>query len=399
MTAPLEDRLDTEATDDAILAAVLDWVSEIGLALYPAQEEAILEVVAGNNVILNTPTGSGKSLVATALHFASAVRERRSFYTCPIKALVSEKFFALCRDFGAENVGMMTGDASVNRDAPIVCCTQEILANLALREGANAPVDDVVLDEFHYYADKERGVSWQIPLLELTHTRFLLMSATMGDSAPFAEHLTALNGLPTKIVKSTERPVPLEFEYREMPLHETVVDLAEKGRAPIYVVGFTQRACAEEAQNLMSIDLCTKDEKKRIAEELVGVRFDSPYGKEIQRFVRHGVGIHHAGLLPKYRLTIEKLAQKGLLKVVCGTDTLGVGVNIPIRTVLFTQLCKYDGEKTGILSVRDFRQISGRAGRKGFDDRGFVVAQAPEHVIENLRLEAKANGDAKKLRK
>ena len=399
MPGSLESRLDTAPTDDAILAAVLDWVSEIGLGLYPAQEEAILDVVAGSNVILNTPTGSGKSLVATALHFAGVVRDRRSFYTCPIKALVSEKFFALCRDFGADNVGMMTGDASVNRDAPIICCTQEILANLALREGANADVDDVVLDEFHYYADKERGVSWQIPLLELSRARFLLMSATMGDAAPFAERLTALNGLPTKIVKSTERPVPLEFEYRETPLHETVLELSEKGRAPIYVVGFTQRACAEEAQNLMSIDLCSKDEKRRIAEELVGVRFDSPYGKEIQRFIRHGVGIHHAGLLPKYRLAVEKLAQKGLLKVVCGTDTLGVGVNVPIRSVLFTQLCKYDGEKTGILSVRDFQQISGRAGRKGFDDRGFVVAQAPEHVIENLRLEAKASGDPKKLRK
>lgn len=396
----LEKRVGTTADDeDAILSAILDWIGETGLTPYPAQEEAILEIVAGNNVILNTPTGSGKSLVATALHFESSVRKRRSFYTCPIKALVSEKFFALCRDFGADNVGMMTGDASVNRDAPIICCTQEILSNLALREGPNADVDDVVMDEFHYYADKERGVAWQIPLLELTHARFLLMSATMGDAAPFAERLTQLNGLPTKVVKSSQRPVPLAFEYRETPLHETVMELAAAGRAPIYVVGFTQRACAEEAQNLMSIDLSTKEEKKRIADELVGLRFDSPYGKEIQRFVRHGIGIHHAGLLPKYRLTVEKLAQKGLLKVVCGTDTLGVGVNIPIRTVLFTQLCKFDGEKTGILSVRDFHQISGRAGRKGFDEQGYVVAQAPAHVIENLRLEAKAGGDAKKLRK
>lgn len=404
MTGPLERRLgafdpSAEISDDAILAALLDWIGEIGLELYPAQEEAILEIIAGNNVILNTPTGSGKSLVATALHFAAIARGRCSFYTCPIKALVSEKFFALCRDFGPENVGMMTGDASVNRDAPIICCTQEILANLALREGSNADVDDVVLDEFHYYADKERGVAWQVPLLELSQARFLLMSATMGDSEPFAERLTTLNGSPTKIVKSSHRPVPLDFEYREIPLHETVADLVKKGRAPIYVVGFTQRACAEEAQNLMSVDFCSKEEKRAIADALVGVRFDSPYGKEIQRFIRHGVGVHHAGLLPKYRLTVEKLAQKGLLKVICGTDTLGVGVNIPIRTVLFTQLCKFDGEKTGILSVRDFQQISGRAGRKGFDDHGYVVAQAPAHVIENIRLEAKSSTGSSKNKK
>jgi len=404
VTGPLEKRLNAfdpsaDISDDAILAALLEWVAEVGLELYPAQEEAILEIVTGNNVVLNTPTGSGKSLVATALHFASIARGRRSFYTCPIKALVSEKFFALCRDFGPENVGMMTGDATVNHDAPIICCTQEILANLALREGANAEVDDVVLDEFHYYADKERGVAWQIPMLELANTRFLLMSATMGDCEPFAEKLTALNGLPSKVVRSTHRPVPLEFEYREVALHETVADLVEKGRSPVYVVGFTQRACAEEAQNLMSVDFCSKEEKRAINEALVGVRFDSPYGKEIQRFIRHGVGVHHAGLLPKYRLTVEKLAQKGLLKVICGTDTLGVGVNIPIRTVLFTQLCKFNGENTAILSVRDFQQISGRAGRKGFDDRGYVVAQAPAHVIENLKLEAKASTGSSKNKK
>ncbi|HEX7667728.1 MAG TPA: DUF3516 domain-containing protein, partial [Polyangiaceae bacterium] len=396
----LQEKLEGLASsDDGILAAILDWVAESGLTLYPAQEEAILEIVGGSNVILNTPTGSGKSLVATALHFEALARDRRSFYTCPIKALVSEKFFALCRDFGADNVGMMTGDATVNHDAPIICCTQEILANLALREGKNADVDDVVLDEFHYYADRERGVAWQIPLLELPHVRFLLMSATMGDATPFAERLTKLNGFPTKIVKSNDRPVPLSFEYRETPLHESVLELARAGRAPIYVVCFTQRSFAEEAQNLMSLDLSTKEEKKAIADALVGTRFDSPYGKELQRFLRHGIGIHHAGLLPKYRLAVEKLAQKGLLKVICGTDTLGVGVNVPIRTVLFTQLCKFDGEKTGILRVRDFKQISGRAGRKGFDDQGYVVAQAPEHVIENLRMEAKAAGDPKKLRK
>ncbi|HEY8074871.1 MAG TPA: DUF3516 domain-containing protein, partial [Labilithrix sp.] len=340
-------------------------------------------------------------LVAEAAHFEALVRGQRSFYTCPIKALANEKFFALARVFGAENVGLMTGDATVNHDAPIVCATAEVLANIALAEGDRADVDLAVLDEFHYYSDRDRGAAWQIPLLALPQTRFLLMSATFGDPEPFEKHLTALNGKRTAVVRSTDRPVPLDFDYREMPLHETVHDLVQKGKHPIYLVNFTQRACAEEAQNLMSVDYCTKDEKRAIAEALAtwGARFDSPYGKEIQRFVRHGLGVHHAGLLPKYRLLVEKLAQKGMLKIISGTDTLGVGVNVPIRTVLFTKLCKFDGEKTAILSVRDFQQIAGRAGRKGFDDQGSVVAQAPEHVIENLRMEAKAGSDPAKKKK
>ena len=382
-----------------VLDRFLAYAKDEGISLYPAQEEAILEIVAGKNVILNTPTGSGKSLVATAMHFLAMAERRRSFYTCPIKALVSEKFFNLCRDFGPENVGMMTGDATVNRDAPIICCTAEILANLALREGDAADVDYVIMDEFHYYADRERGVAWQVPLLTLPHARFLLMSATLGPTELFEETLNKLTGAETAVVKSTDRPVPLDFAYRETPLHETILDLQKAGRYPIYVVNFTQRSAAEEAQNLMSTDYSTKEEKKAINTALEGMRFDSPYGKEVQKFVKHGIGLHHAGLLPKYRRLVERLAQKGHLKIISGTDTLGVGVNIPIRTVLFTKLCKYDGEKTAILSVRDFQQISGRAGRKGFDVQGSVVAQAPEHVIENIRLEAKAGTDPVKKKR
>lgn len=399
--ATLTDLPDKDAPTDVILTTFLGYVSARGLDLYPAQEEAILELLEGNNVILNTPTGSGKSLVAEAAHYHALVRGERSFYTCPIKALANEKFFALARTFGAENVGLMTGDATVNRDAPIICATAEVLANIALAEGARADVDVAILDEFHYYADRDRGVAWQLPLLTLPNTRFLLMSATFGDPDPFAKHLTALTKRRTAVVRSFDRPVPLDFEYRTSPLHETVHDLVTKGRAPVYIVSFTQRQTAEEAQNLMSMDYCSKEEKKEIAQTLAAghARFDSPYGREIQRFIRHGIGIHHAGLLPKYRLLVEKLAQKGLLKIISGTDTLGVGVNVPIRTVLFTKLCKYDGEKTSILSVRDFQQISGRAGRKGFDDRGTVVALAPEHVIENLRLEAKAGNDPVKKKR
>jgi superfamily II RNA helicase len=376
------------AGPDDILSRFMTFVAGRGLELYPAQEEALLELFAGKHVVLNTPTGSGKSLVAAALHFKGFAEGKTSFYTSPVKALVNEKFFDLCRLFGPEQVGMLTGDASINRDAPILCCTAEILANMALRDAAGR-ADYVVMDEFHYYGDRERGAAWQVPLLCLDHTTFLLMSATLGDMRVITEGLNATTGREVAIVSGRIRPVPLEFEYRETPLHETIDDLVKTGRAPIYLVNFTQRAAAEEAQNLMSVDVSSKADKEAIRAALADATFDTPYGKDFQRFLRHGIGLHHAGLLPKYRLLVERLAQQGLLKVVSGTDTLGVGVNIPIRTVVFTQLCKFDGEKTGILGVRELHQIAGRAGRKGFDERGYVVAQAPAHVVENLRLRAK----------
>jgi superfamily II RNA helicase len=381
---------------DAFFDALVEWVADRQLELYPAQEQAILELLAGRHVILQTPTGSGKSLVALALHAKALSEKRRSFYTAPTKALVSEKFFALCAELGPANVGMLTGDASLNWAAPVICCTAEVLANMALRQGEATDAPYVVMDEFHYFADRERGIAWQVPLLALPRTTFLLMSATLGNTARIAERIQARTGRAVAEVYSEDRPVPLDFEYRETPLHETVEALLEQGRAPVYLVNFTQRECAEQAQALTSASVASREERRRIADEVAGFRFDSPYGTDVKRFLSHGIGIHHAGLLPKYRLLVEQLSQQGLLKVISGTDTLGVGVNIPIRTVLFTRLSKYDGQKVSLLSARDFKQIAGRAGRRGFDVRGSVVCQAPEHVIENARLAARGAGSGGK---
>lgn len=390
---------DERISNDDLLGKFLEYVQSLNIELYNSQEEAILELFQEKNVILNTPTGSGKSLVALALHFKSLAQGERSVYTCPVKALVNEKWLSLCREFGAHNVGLSTGDASVNRDAPILCCTAEILANIALKEGENAPINDVIIDEFHWYSDRDRGVAWQVPLLTLPQSRFLLMSATLGDTELFEKELIRLTGLTTVTIKSNERPVPLQFSYFEEPLAQTVEKLVKENKAPIYIVHFSQSEAAQSAQDFMSINVCSREEKNAIANAIEGFKFNSPYGPEIRRWLKHGIGLHHAGLLPKYRVLVEKLSQQGLLKIICGTDTLGVGVNIPIKTVLFTRLCKYDGEKMSILTVRDFHQIAGRAGRKGFDEQGWVVALAPEHIVQNLKMEEKAARDGKKIKK
>src|SRR3954469_4835735 len=351
MTASLGRRLPpaAEADADRLYDEFAGWVSEQGLELYPHQDEALIELLSGNNVILATPTGSGKSLVATGAHFAALACDRVSFYTAPIKALVSEKFFALCAIFGADNVGMLTGDASVNPAAPVICCTAEVLANIALREGDTADVGLVIMDEFHFYSEPDRGWAWQVPLLELPQAQFLLMSATLRDVTRFVDDLSRRTGRETAVVTSLTRPVPLTFEWALTPLHETIEELLSTHQAPVYVVHFTQAAALERAQALTSVNVCTREEKDRIAEVIGGFRFSPGFGKTLSRLVRHGIGVHHAGMLPKYRRLVEQLAQAGLLKVVCGTDTLGVGINVPIRTVLFTGLSKYDGRRQRLL--------------------------------------------------
>ncbi len=385
--------------EDAVFEAFESWATGRGLTLYPAQEEAVMEIVAGSNVILSTPTGTGKSLVAIGAHAAAIVSGQRSYYTAPIKALVSEKFFALVDVFGAANVGMVTGDSSVNPDAPIICCTAEILANVALRQGAAADVGQVVMDEFHFYSDPERGWAWQVPLLVLPNVQFILMSATLGDVTWLAKDLSERTSRETAVVTGVERPVPLNYYYAQTPVQETVEELLETHQAPVYIVHFSQLAALERAQSLTSIKVATREQRDEIAEVIGGFRFTTAFGKTLNRLIRSGIGVHHAGMLPKYRRLVEQLAQQGLLRVICGTDTLGVGINVPIRTVLFTALTKFDGTKMRQLNAREFHQIAGRAGRAGYDTAGTVVVQAPEHESENLKAVAKAGDDPKKKKK
>ncbi|NQX10952.1 DUF3516 domain-containing protein [Microbacteriaceae bacterium VKM Ac-2855] len=404
MTASLLDRMPPQLSDgsideDAIYLAFADWAASRGLALYPAQDEAMIEIVSGANLILSTPTGTGKSLVAIGAHAYALAQGRRSYYTAPIKALVSEKFFALVDIFGAANVGMVTGDSSVNADAPIICCTAEILANLALRHGAETDVDQVVMDEFHFYADPDRGWAWQVPLLTLPHTQFILMSATLGDVTELSKDLSRRTGRETASVTGVERPVPLHYYYEILPIHDSIEELLHTNQYPIYIVHFSQMAALERAQALTSANIASREHRDRIAEVIGGFRFTTTFGKTLSRLLRLGIGVHHAGMLPKYRRLVEQLAQQGMLRVICGTDTLGVGINVPIRTVLLSALTKFDGTRMRQLTAREFHQIAGRAGRAGYDTAGTVVVQAPEHESENRKALAKMGDDPKKRRK
>ena len=386
-------------TDDDIYERFFQWVESRGITPWPHQEEAILSLVSGNHVILATPTGSGKSMVALAMHYIALCTGRRSYYTAPIKALVSEKFFDLVKVLGRDRVGMITGDTHINTDAPVICCTAEILANQALREGRHADIGCVAMDEFHYYGDPDRGWAWQVPLLTLPDTQFLLMSATLGDVSQIADDLERKTGSDVDIVSDAPRPVPLSYRYVDTPLPTTVESLLENQDTPVYIVHFSQDAALETAQALSSSGVSDRRQRDRVKEAMAGTRFTTAFGKILQRLLRTGVGVHHAGMLPRYRRLVEQLAQEGLLPVICGTDTLGVGINVPIHTVLLTGLTKFDGARMRRLRAREFHQIAGRAGRMCFDTQGLVVAEAPEYEIENAKAVAKAGNDPKKLKR
>ena len=386
-------------SEEEALEMFYEWLAEHEIDLWPHQDEALMSLMVGDHVILGTPTGSGKSMVAIGMMFMALCSGKRAFYTAPIKALVSEKFFGLVNMLGRENVGMITGDSQINPQAPVICCTAEILANQALREGEWSDVGCVAMDEFHFYSDPDRGWAWQVPLLTLPHTQFLLMSATLGDVSQVAQALESKTGATVDIIADAPRPVPLEYKYELMSLEGTVELALRNNEGPLYIVHFSQDAALASAQALSSFGVTSKEQREQIKATLGAGKFTTQFGKTLKRLLLSGIGVHHAGMLPRYRLLVEKLAQQGLLPVICGTDTLGVGINVPIHTVVLTQLTKFDGHKMRRLRSREFHQIAGRAGRSGFDTEGVVVSLAPEFEIENAKLLAKAGDDPKKRRK
>ncbi|MDD7384404.1 MAG: DUF3516 domain-containing protein [Actinomycetaceae bacterium] len=385
----LEDAFGLNPDPDSIAREFEQWAESTGRPLYPHQEEALLGALDGAHLIVSTPTGSGKSMVALAAIFTALAHGKTAFYTAPLKALVSEKFFDLIRVFGADNVGMITGDSTINADAPVVCATAEIVANMALRQGSDTPIDVLVADEFHYYSDPQRGWAWQVPLLQMKKTQHILMSATLGDTSFIAHDLEQRTGRETLTIADAPRPVPLTYEWSLTPLSELVKQLVTNQKTPAYIVHFSQKEAVKQAQAMLGLPLVTAQQKKAIADALGHFRFGAGFGKILSKLLRSGIGVHHAGLLPRYRRLVERLAQAGLLQVICGTDTLGVGINVPIRTVVLTSLTKFDGAKSRHMSAREFHQIAGRAGRAGFDTEGTVIVQAPEYAIENAKAQAR----------
>ena len=397
---PLRELLPPVGSDPSdVLDVFATWATAGGRPLYPHQEEAALALASESHVVLATPTGSGKSLVAVAGILLALNRGERAVWTAPIKALVGEKFFELAELLGADQVGLAIGDASINRNAPVLVCTAEVLANQALGLGDATGVGFACLDEFHYYADHDRGWAWQVPLLTMRRCQFLLASATLGDVTPIIEDLSARTDRDVALITSVERPTPLYHLWRTTPVAETIAAAIEKGFAPVYMVHSTQLAAIDQAQALVSLPLTTRPQREAIAAALVGEKLNTGFGQALGRYLRNGIGVHHAGMLPRYRRLVERLAGEGLLPVICGTDTLGVGINIPIRTVLLSALTKFDGTRVRVLRAREFHQLAGRAGRPGFDPDGHVWAQAPEHIIDNERALARAGDDPKARRK
>ena len=396
----LADQLPPPGSDPVdVVDAFAAWAAAGGRPLYPHQEEAALSLAAGEHVVLATPTGSGKSLAATVGIVLAVNRGRRAVWTAPIKALVAEKFFELVHLLGADQVGLATGDGAINTHAPVLVCTSEILANHALAVGDESEYGFACLDEFHYYADRDRGWAWQVPLLELHRCQFLLASATLGDVRPIVDDLERRSGRPVTSITSVHRPTPLYPQWRMTSVAESVTEAVRDGLSPVYAVHGTQAAAIERAQALVSLPLTSRPQREAIAEAVKDAKLTHGFGRTLARLLQNGVGVHHAGMLPRHRRLVERLAGEGLLPVVCGTDTLGVGVNIPIRTVLMTALTKFDGSRVRVFTVREFHQLAGRAGRPGFDPDGHIWAQAPDHVIETARALAKAGDDPKARRK
>jgi superfamily II RNA helicase len=398
--AALRDLLPAAGADPSeVVDAFGAWAEATARPLYTHQEDAILALAMGDHVVLATPTGSGKSLVAMAGIALALNAGRRAVWTAPIKALVAEKFFDLVDLLGADTVGLATGDAAINPDAPVLVCTAEVLANHALAVGPASEFGFACLDEFHYYAERDRGWAWQVPLLELTGCQMLLASATLGDMAAITTDLEQRSGRSVTNVTSVQRPTPLHHQWRMTNVADSVLDAVADGLTPVYLVHATQAAAIERAQGLVSLTVTTRAQREAIAEALRTERVRKGFGETLDRLLRNGVGVHHAGMLPRHRRLVERLAGAGLLPVICGTDTLGVGVNIPIRTVLMTALTKFDGTKVRAFTVREFRQLAGRAGRPGFDPDGHVWAQAPDHVIENAKALSRAGDDPKARKK
>jgi hypothetical protein len=378
-----------------------------GIEPYPVQEQAFSRIFAGESVLVTVPTGTGKTLMAKAALYAALERGQTAVYTTPLRALTEEKYRELVDDFGADKVGFATGDYKVNRDAPIQVVVAEILWNRIFGERATRPADVVVMDEGHYFNEPERGYVWEQSVIGLDpRTQLVVLSATIGNPEEFCQWVYLTRRIPMALVRSDERKVPLYHEYRESYLIDLVRELHEAGDTPAIVFVFGREQCFERARILKSCRRFTSDEEReRVAAACEGVLLDRGAAGELRPLLLHGIGVHHAGVLPRYKQLVERLALERLVKFVVSTETISAGINLPAKRVIFPELRKVIRRQPRLLLPAEYHQMSGRAGRPQFDREGIALALAPEEVVQEIRKETKEaeksgrRPDAERIRK
>jgi hypothetical protein len=391
---------------DLELAFVDRFFWSRNLEPYPVQEQAIREIMAGKSVLVSVPTGTGKTIMAKAAIFSAMERGKTAIYTTPLRALTEEKYRELCDDFGPGWVGMATGDFKINREAPIQVEVAEILWNRIVSEKNVAPADVVIMDEGHYFNDNERGYVWEQSMIGLDpRSQLVVLSATVGHPERFCHWVELTRRQSMTLVESRERKVPLVHEYREEFLIDTVKDLAHKGEVPAVVFVFGRELCFEVARLLKSCRRFTTDEERaKIEAACDEALLPSGASKELKPLLAHGIGIHHAGILPRYKQLVEQLTLERLIKFVVCTETIAAGINLPAKTVVFPSLRKYIQKQPRLVTAAEYHQMSGRAGRPQFDDKGLAITLAPEDVVSDLKKELKDAGkrpglDEAKIRK
>jgi superfamily II DNA/RNA helicase len=387
---------------DLELAFYDQFLLSRGLEPYPVQEQAIAAIFQGKSVLVTVPTGTGKTLMAKAALYRAFHRNERAIYTTPLRALTEEKYRELCADFGDGNVGFATGDYKVNREAPIQVEVAEILWNRIVAEKHVSPAELVVMDEGHYFNDPERGYVWEQSIIGLDpRTQLVVLSATVGHPEKFCQWANITRRVEMTLVDSRERKVPLVHEFREEMLIDTVKELAHAGDVPAIVFVFGREQCFEVARLLKSCRRFTTDEEKAAVDKLCDAALlPSGAARELRPLLGHGIGIHHAGILPRYKQLVEQLALERLIKFVVSTETIAAGINLPAKTVVFPSLRKFIKQQPRLVTAAEYHQMAGRAGRPQFDDKGLAITLAPEDIVSDIKKEMKQKGaDEAKVKK
>ncbi|MGB7345322.1 MAG: DEAD/DEAH box helicase [Pirellulaceae bacterium] len=390
-----------ETPDRDVLAS--EYFDLLPFDPYPVQEESLLAYFTGDQgVLVCAPTGTGKTLIAEAAVYEALRTGKRMYYTTPLIALTDQKLDELRESavrwgFSADQVGLVTGNRRVNADAPVLVVVAEILLNRLLNPEAFdfAEVSSVVMDEFHSFNDPERGIVWELTLALLpAHVRTMLLSATVGNSLEFTSWLTRAHNRRLQLVSGNERKVPLQYHWVD---DEILGDFAEKiaagddeaRRTPSLMFCFSRSQCWTNAELLKGKKLIDKERQGELAEYLNAADMSRGAGPKLKQILMRGVGVHHAGVLPRYRRMVEELFQRKLLSVCVCTETLAAGINLPARSVVLPNLLKGPKDKKKLVETASAQQIFGRAGRPQFDDRGYVFALAHEDDVKINRWREK----------